>query len=117
MLINKIVEENNLKIYNLINTEANYTNFIWDNFEITKMQNIELYKLQKQKRHQDLQYLLNYKALGEDPWIRLTSLILTYKSKTFWKININTEKKKLLMYLKNYIKITVIKKKYHILKY
>jgi len=68
---NKIVEENNLKICNLINTEANTSNFInphkkiktksfecqpnnennWDNFEIIKKQNIELYKIQKQKRH------------------------------------------------------------------
>ena len=73
--------------------------------------------MQKQKKQQDLQHLLNYKALGTDPWLKLTSLMLTDKSKIFWKTNINSEKKKLLMDLRNYIKITVIKKKYNTIKY
>ena len=67
---NKIVEENNLKLYNLINIKENTPNFIEPhkriktksiecqpnnennciNFEIIKNQNIELYKIQKQKQ-------------------------------------------------------------------
>jgi len=38
--------------------------------------------------------LLNYKALGADPWLKLTSLMLAEKSKIFWKTSINSEKKR-----------------------
>ena len=40
--------------------------------------------------------MLNYKALDTDPWLKLTSLMLTDKSKIFWKTNINSEKKEIV---------------------
>ena len=87
ILDNKKIEENNLNIHKLVNTEATTTTFInpnktintnvfecqpnnknnWDNFEIIKRQNIELYKTQKQKNKQDIQYLLKGNELGADP--------------------------------------------------
>ena len=121
ILDNNVLEENNLKIYNLINTNISTTKFNephkiltmkafeckpnndnnWDNFEIIKKQNIELYKIQKQKKQLDLQYLLNNKELGADPWLKLTSLMLTNKSKIFWKTNIKSEKTEIIEGFKN----------------
>ena len=40
--------------------------------------------------------MLNYKALGVNPWLKLTSLMLTDKSKIFFKTNINSEKKEIV---------------------
>ena len=112
ILDNKAIEENNLNIHKLVNTEVTSTTFInpnktinpkpfecqpnnnnnWDNFEIIKKQNIELYKTQKQKNKQDIQYLLKNNELGADPWLKLTSLMLTNRSNIFWKPNSTSEK-------------------------
>ena len=45
-----------------------------DNFEKIKKENIELFKIQKQKNKIDLAYLLK-KLLGQNPWLKLTSLM------------------------------------------
>ena len=48
--------------YNLITTKR-------DNYE---KENIESFKIQKQKNKADLTYLLKNKFLGQEPWLKLT---------------------------------------------
>ncbi len=41
--------------------------------------------MEKQKKKKNLKYLLNSKVLGTDIWLKLSSLIIANKNKTFWK--------------------------------
>ena len=95
MLDNEIINRNNETIKKILNNETQTPIFInpnkiikqnnyviqfnydenGDNFEKIKKENIELFKIQKQKNKTDLTYLLKNKSLGQEPWLKLTSLM------------------------------------------